>query len=433
MTTPIGNLRAGDGARWVSGRFREGCDDRVHADFVLQDESGSIFVRCASETPRPPLGAWLRVRGSTWDGRYFQAERMEVLARPGLLAGEAPEWRERPASPTSPLGERARLLAELRASFAAANFLEIEAPTLVRAPGQELHLQPFTTELADGKAGRCLYLITSPEYSLKRLLACGHAKIYSLGRSYRNGRDERSPVHVPEFTLLEWYRLEADLRALASDLEGLLPRLARAVTGGTVVERQGNLADLAAPIEWITVAEAFREYAAVDLTPYLEGADEAFLRALPAVHSGSAGAPSERADRAFFELLIERIEPRLGQGRPSLLYRYPARHAALAELSRDDPRVCERFELYVLGLELANAFFELTDSREQERRLLAEQAARVAAGGSLLPICEDFLRALRAGLPPCTGIALGVDRLHLLLSGAAHVDGLRALPFPASV
>jgi lysyl-tRNA synthetase class 2 len=356
------------------------------------------------------------------------AERVEILAarlvEPAVAeipSGELAEQRRRC------LRQRQALLRTLREYFAEQGFCEIEAPSLVRAPGQEPHLLPFETSFAGQGGPQTLYLATSPEYSMKRLLVEGWERIFSLGRSYRNGRDECSPLHQPEFTLLEWYRAFAGLPALAEDLQQLLARTARAMSGGTVVARGDARVDLGLAPSWCTLAEAFSEWVGVSLEPYLDEDDASFLAALPAGYRAGPGGDRERADRAFFHLLLEKIEPHLGQGVATLLWQFPRRHAALARLHADDPRVASRFELYVLGQELANAFDELCDPEEQGRRLREEQEQRLRAGGPRLPICDDFLHSLRRGMPPAAGIALGVDRLHLVLAERGALT--EVLPF----
>jgi lysyl-tRNA synthetase class 2 len=396
--------------------------------FLLRDGSGEIEV-----APPPgedvPLGALVRVEGRLAAAGRFAAEKLLIAGRPALREGESPEWAQPQwARRRGELAARDRLLRALRGWFEGQGFVEVETPVLLPAPGQEPHLLPFATAFHGRDRASPLWLATSPEYAMKRLLAAGFERIFQLGRAFRDGPDEHSPLHAPEFTLLEWYRAWESLGQIGRDVVELLRVAARALRGSTTLERSGRSCDAAAAAVWISVEQAFRELADVELEPYLDGEDSAFLASLPSRLPRVGDSPSEQADSAFFRILIERVEPELGVGRPALLCRYPARHAALATLCADDPRVAERFEAYVLGIELANAFEELRDPDEQERRLRAEQRERVRRGGAPLPISQEFLRALRSGLPPCAGVALGVDRLHLLVTGAARVADLQ--PFP---
>ncbi len=402
--------------------------DPSRAPFTLGDASGVVSVHFSGDLP--PLGALVEVDGM-FEKRGFVATAVRVVARPTLRPADSPEWRARDlVALRRELAARDQLLRSVRAFFHARDFLEVETPTLLAAPGQEPHLLPFQTAFHDGGGARRLWLATSPEYAMKRLLALGVERCFQLGRCYRDGRDEHSPLHSPEFTMVEWYRAWEPLEAIGRDVGELLAAAARPeLGGGTVITRGGSHCDLGAPPRWWPVVDAFAELAGVDLAPYLDGDDAAFVESLPAAIRRVGATLREQADSAYFRLMIERVEPQLGVEVPTLLCRYPARHAALAELCADDPRVANRFEGYVLGIELCNAFQELRDADEQERRLRAEQVERVAAGGEALPISEPFLRALRSGLPPCAGVALGVDRLHLLIRGAATLRDVQPFPF----
>lgn len=399
---------------------------RAGGGLRLRDVSGEADVRLPADSIAPPVGALVRIRATPGDDGVLRAERLEIAGLPALRPDEAPEW-SAPGweSRRARIVARDLLLRTLRAHFAAEGFLEVETPVLVAAPGQEPHLRPFETAYHGRAGSRPMYLATSPEYAMKRLLALGFERIFQVTRSFRDGADELSPLHHPEFTLLEWYRAWEGLGDVARDVERLLAATATALRGTPRIERSGRACDLAAGAAWISVEQAFRELADVDLEPYLDGDDAAFVASLPASVRRVGDGAREQADSAYFRLLIERIEPELGIGRPAYLCRYPARHAALAELCGDDARVAERFESYVLGIELGNAFQELRDPAEQERRLRAEQRERLRAGGAALPIDDGFLAALRSGLPPCAGIAIGVDRLHLLLAGARQISDVR--------
>jgi lysyl-tRNA synthetase class 2 len=311
--------------------------------------------------------------------------------------------------------KRALLNRAIRAFFDARGFLEVETGQLVDEPGQEPHLEPFTVRAA-GDGGR--FLITSPELRMKRLLAAGFERIYELGHCFRDGLGERSDLHHREFTMLEWYRAGAGADALVADLEGLLPACAAALGGAHV--------RLDAPFERLSVAEAFARHAGVDLEPFLDGDADAFRAGVR--RSGYSGvADGEAAETLFFRVFLDRVEPRLGRERPTVLDGWPAAMAALARLDPADPRRALRFELYVGGVELANAFTELTDAAEQRRRFVRDRAVKRAAGRDPGPLPERFLSAL-AHMPAAAGIALGVDRLLMLLAGAARIDDVLLFP-----
>lgn len=294
------------------------------------------------------------------------------------------------------LAERARLLRLTRAFFDERGFLEIEAPILVPSPGLELHLDAFAVE------GR--YLITSPEYQMKRLLAGGLERIYSLGKVFRRG--EAGPHHNPEFTMLEWYRAGAEWGAIADDTEALVAQLADAF----------GVAGLARPWERLSVAEATERYAGVRV----EG-DEPVERLRERMAGAGLRLPSHGDwNDHFFAIFLDAVEPHLGRERPTLVYDWPAPLCALARAKPGDPRVVERFEVYAQGLELCNAFGELVDPVEQRRRLEGDLAERRRRGLPEYPIDERFLSAL-GDMPPSAGIAMGIDRLAMLLLGAREI------------
>jgi lysyl-tRNA synthetase class 2 len=338
-----------------------------------------------------------------------------------------------PRSPSSHPRERARqrarLSAEVRRFLGALGYEEVETPCLVPAPGMEPHLSPFETRLVPegGGAARPLWLHTSPEYAMKRLLAAGLPRIFQLARVFRNG--EVSTTHNPEFTMLELYRAGTDYRGVMADLEGLVEACARALVpgGGTRVARGGGTLDLAAPFERLTVAEAFRRHAAVDLAACDGDAGRLAAAARAAGHD--PGPPGQAFDDVFFRVMLDAVEPRLGRERPTYLVDWPASMAALSKVKRDDPRWAERFELYAGGLELANGYTELTDAAEQRARLVAERELRLRLGRPALPLDEDFLAALPR-MPDAGGVAVGFDRVLMLMVGAEDIADV--LLFPAS-
>jgi len=340
----------------------------------------------------------------------------------------APWWRpDRLASRRKHLEARARVVDATRAFFRAQGFVEVETPALQVSPGMEPHLVAFRTELqAPGMTGAPRYLHTSPEFAMKKLLAGGMDKIFQMARCFRNA--ERSATHHPEFTMLEWYRAHSGYVALMEDCEELLAAVAE--TGDRLFVWQGKQCDASAAMERLTVAEAFSRDCGIDLLatapdplhPSLE------LLAAAAKPLGIAPRPGDRWDDLFFRLFLERIEPKLGVGRPTILRDYPVSMAALSRPKANDPRLCERFELYVCGLELANAFGELTDPAEQRRRFESDMALKETLYGVRYPIDEDFMAALEHGLPPSAGIALGIDRLVMLASGADHIEDVLWAP-----
>ncbi len=291
------------------------------------------------------------------------------------------------------LERRARIMAAVRNFFTSRGFLEVETPTRVTVPALE--------EQIDAQPAGAAWLRTSPELHMKRLLAAGYDKLFQIGPCFRHG--EYGDRHNPEFCMLEWYRAHADYRAILDDVQGLIPAAARAGGGdaNSFVYR-GRRIDLSQPWHVQTVARAFQDAAGWD--------------------------PTRAFDAGRFEAdLLARVEPSLPPDRPAVLMDYPAAAAALARCRPGQPPVAERWELYIGGLEIANAFSELTDPVEQRRRFEACAAARRAADKNVYALDHDFLAALEAGMPPSAGAALGLDRLVMLCCDAASLDEI--LPF----
>lgn len=328
------------------------------------------------------------------------------------------------------LATRGRVKEALRRLFTDDGFVEVESAILQVSPGNETHLHAFATALlrADGTS-RPLYLHTSPEFACKKLLAAGETRIFDFARVFRNR--ERSDLHHPEFTMLEWYRAETDYRAMMADCARILPRAAEAAGATRLVFRNREADPFAAPEE-LTVVEAFARHAGVDILSTLapDGAnnDRDRLAAL-ATEQGIRTADDDTWSDIFSRILSERVEPRLGCGRPTLLIDYPASEAALARRKPDDPCFAERFELYACGVELANAFSELTDPQEQRRRFEADMDEKERIYGERYPIDEAFLAAL-ALMPEASGCALGFDRLVMLLTGARRIEDVLWTPMP---
>ena len=325
---------------------------------------------------------------------------------------------------------RQRLQRAFRAWFEARDFLEVETATLQVSPGNEPHLSGFRTVLHDGRGGeRTLYLHTSPEFACKKLLAAGETRLVTFARVFRNG--ERGALHHPEFTMLEWYRAGAPLAALMADCAALLA-LAAETAGATRFVWRGREADPFVEPERLSVAEVFEKYTEIDLLATLADPEQPDrdLLAANVTALGIRVAADDSWSDLFSKVLSERIEPNLGNGRATILHDYPLPEAALARVSPDDPRVAERFELYVCGVELANAFGELTDVDTQRTRFEAAGALRRERYGDAPPIDEDFLAAL-ALMPEASGIALGFDRLAMLAAGATRIDQVIWTPVAA--
>ncbi len=315
---------------------------------------------------------------------------------------------------------RGQIKAALGNWFTAQGFTEVETPALQVSPGNETHLHAFATELIGPEGERWpLYLRTSPEFACKKLLAAGETRIFEFARAFRNR--ERGALHHPEFTMLEWYRVNESYERLMDDCVALLAETARAA-GVKEFSFRGRTIDPYAAAERMTVAEAFARYAEVDLLATVSGGQG--NRSAVAAQAGKAGVKIAEDDTwgdIFSRVLAERVEPQLGNGRATLLYEYPLPLAALARAKPGSDKVAERFELYACGVELANAFGELTDAAEQRSRFKTAMAEKQRIHGEHYPIDEDFLAAL-AQMPQACGIALGFDRLVMLASGADRVE-----------
>ena len=324
---------------------------------------------------------------------------------------------------------RNRVKSALRALFEAEGFVEVEAAALQISPGNETHLHAFATNIrsVDGRAVP-LYLHTSPEFALKKLLAAGERKIFDFARVFRNR--EAGPRHASEFVMLEWYRADEDYTALMTDCENILCRAAEAA-GATTLRHGERTADPLVAPERLTVAEAFARHAGIDLLATLtddgQPLREPFAQA--ATGAGLRVAGDDSWSDIFSRVMAEWIEPRIGNGRATLLCDYPLPEAALARPKPGEPRVAERFELFACGVELANAFGELRDAAEQRRRFEADMAEKARLYGESYPIDDDFLAAL-AAMPEASGCALGFDRLVMLLLGAPRIGDVQWTPAP---
>lgn len=322
---------------------------------------------------------------------------------------------------------RNRIEAAMRGWFAGRGFVLVDPPGLQRSPGNETHLHAFATSMT-GNDGTSVprYFHTSPEFSMKKLLAAGERRIASIGHVWRNR--ERGPLHSPEFTMAEWYRAGEPYDAVIEDCIALI-RLGAETAGAKHLRWRGRTADPFAPPERLGVAEAFMRHAGIDLLATIapDGSTDAGALAAAMRQRGLAVPADYTWSYLFTRILVEKVEPALGNGRVTVLDRYPAAEAALARRAPDDPRLSERFEIYAAGVELANGFGELTDAAEQRRRFVAEMDEKQRLYGDRYPLDEDFLAAL-ALMPEASGVAMGFDRLVLLATGAPHIDQVLWVP-----
>ena len=319
---------------------------------------------------------------------------------------ETASWQ--PSASVANLLKRAAILTEIRRFFGDRGVLEVETPAMSQATVTDIHLVPFETRFVGPGAadGMTLYLMTSPEYHMKRLLAAGSGPIYQMGRSFRN--EEAGIHHNPEFTMLEWYRPRYDMYRLMNEVDDLLQQVLDCDTAETLSYQQ-----------------AFTRHLNVDPL----SADKAELREAAAKLDLSNIADTEEDRDTLLQLLFTMgVEPHIGRDKPTFVYHFPATQASLAEISTEDHRVAERFEVYYKGIELANGFRELTDSREQRQRFEQDNRKRAARGLPQHPVDNNLLDALEHGMPECSGVALGVDRLIMIALGATSLSDVLAFP-----
>ena len=330
------------------------------------------------------------------------------------------------------LRKRAKIKSAIRHFFEDELFIEVDTPCLQVSPGLEPHIMALSTELTEPLTNvkRRFYLHTSPEFAMKKLLTAGMTRIYQFAHVWRDA--ERSVLHNPEFTMLEWYRAHQSYEQLMVDCRSLLARVCKAA-GVSCLSRGERRCDPHCPPKRLSVPEAFFQYCDIDLlaTAPNPAAPERNLLAMEAKRIGLFVSDNDSWEDIFFRIMLERIEPHLGDEVPLILYDYPVSLAALARPNPKDPRLAERFELYVCGVELANAFGELTDAAEQRRRFQADMDLKERLYGVRYPIDEDFLAALSFGMPECCGIALGFDRLAMLVSGAEKLEDVLWAPLSA--
>jgi elongation factor P--(R)-beta-lysine ligase len=320
---------------------------------------------------------------------------------------------------------RSAITRAVRGWFDEQGFTEVETAILQISPGNETHLHAPRTELISNDGTRATrYLRTSPEFAAKKLLAAGEARIFEFARVFRDR--ERGDLHLPEFTMLEWYRADASYDAVMADTIVVIAHAAQA-TGIGRFSFRGRTADPVAEPELLTVAAAFERFAGIDLLATISNG-EGDRAALAAAASALVRVTDDDTwSDIFSKVLVEHVEPYLGQGRLTVLFEYPVPEAALARAKAADPRVAERFEVYACGVELANGFGELTDAAEQRRRFAADMDEKERRYGERYPLDEDFLAAV-AAMPPSSGVALGFDRLVMLAAGALRVDQVVWMP-----
>ncbi len=405
--------------------------------FWLQDMSGKVFIVCDE---LPQVGFLIEVAVTA-----MAVDRVELVGEVKVLAGcddffislqTSPNYKRMliDHSMRDQLIGRTRIMAAIREFFLSRDFIDVDTPELVRLPGMEPYLDVFQTSFeADFSAEKQLkeqmFLITSPEYAMKKLLVGGLERIFQITKAFRN-KETFSERHNPEFTILEWYRSYASYLEIMDDTEELVKYLwekfgKRDASGALQrVVYAGKGVDVMAKWERLRVIDAFAKHAGIDAATF---GDEAAMRAVVKAR-GYAVSDAANFDDLFYTIFLNEIEPRLGETVPTILYDYPVSMAALSKRCEGDERFAERFEAYIGGLELCNAFTELNDPIEQEKRLRQEREERAAAGKLLYNVDETFIDALKFGMPPAGGTALGVDRLIMLILGVSDIRDVLFFP-----
>jgi elongation factor P--(R)-beta-lysine ligase len=328
---------------------------------------------------------------------------------------------------------REKVLTAIRRFFFDRNFHEIETPYLTASLPPESYLDVFETTLySRDRTPHRMFLPTSPEPFIKKLLVAGIGNCFAIPKSFRNTEDT-STLHNPEFTILEWYRVEADYTDIMKDCEELVvfinTYLQRMDDGGekkrtTELTYQGKRINISAPWERISMQDAFQRYAHIDLTHALTRETLVPL----AIKKGYQVEEHDTWEEIFHQIFLNEVETHLGRGKPTILYDYPVALAALSRKKKSDPRFAERFEFYIEGLELGDAYSELTDAKEQLERFEVEANERKRLGKVEHPIDMDFIEALKIGMPQSGGIAVGVDRLIMLFADVTHIADILLFP-----
>jgi lysyl-tRNA synthetase class 2 len=389
---------------------------------VLADETGRIVCNGGAVVDAPPAwGDIVELRGRLGSEQVFVADAIRVLSQSvrDFRDGDWSRYHALERSLIKNLRLRAEVLAAIRSFFAQRGFMEVETPYMLEAPGQEVHIDAFETAYRMSTARRRLYLATSPEHHMKRMLGAGLERIYQIARCFRNG--ECTNLHNPEFTMVEWYRAYASYEDIMVDTEELITSVISDVCGTNYPR---SLSGVIAGKPWpqITVYDAFLEWADIDLKQCADA--ETFLRRAREI--GFASADKEDSwDDLFHKVLLEKVEPELAKFAAVFLLDYPAPLGALAKLKDANRAVAERVEVYMGGVELANGYTELNDPYEQRQRFVeARKKGEVDE-----PLDEDFLRAMECAMPPAGGMALGVDRLIMLLAGSEKIEEVLAFPY----
>lgn len=397
------------------------------------DADGLVVYGGGRRTARVPWPNGVQRAIRTGDLVRVTADAVEVVTRPRLDAafpqqdGDFAWFAADDGLRFRMVEARAVLLRAVRQFFHTRGFLEVDTPAIATSPGLELHLDAVQVRLREGMGGAPVkrWLVTSPEYHCKRLLSAGFTRIFSLGKAFRSG--ERGGHHNPEFTMLEWYRADADYRDIVRDVRALVRFVAEAVQRACPPDPAPGVHPLEprAPWQTLTVRAAVRKYAGFDIG---HGDDDALVRQR-ALETKLDVRPTDTAADVVMRALVERVEPLLLSAPGTILTEWPLAMASLARVSPERPHVAERFEVYLLGVEIANGFSELTDAVEQRARLVSDQRARWRTRKPVYPLDERFLAALAEGLPPSAGVALGIDRLLLVVTGRANLDEVLAFPF----
>lgn len=319
---------------------------------------------------------------------------------------------------------RSQLTNKIREFFNNNGFLEVETPIMTKVPGMEPHLNPFETEFADPQGeNQKLYLNTSPELQMKKLLGAGFGNIYNITKVFRNG-EMGGGRHNPEFTMLEWYRINADYKNVMEDCENLVAELAKTLNLNNSLIFDNHKVDISKPWAKLSIKELFQQYCEIDLEQNKNY--ETFSKT--AQNHGYKTDNLKDWDEIFYKIFLNEIEPCLGFEKPIFVYDYPAGQAALSKKKQDNPFWAERFELYIAGNEIANAYSELTDSKEQRNRLEEEQNLRKKLNKPVFHIDEEFLTSLESITTPCAGIALGIDRLFMVLLDKKTIEEMLLFP-----